>query len=71
MYAEVIAISSIREGDSLALSKTRISIETSKHEGALELLRELKLLLLAISQARAYVKEDPRKVTISKYLVEF
>ena len=68
-YSTPIEVVSMGPVESLELLKGKLRIESGSE--AVELLRELEYVPLAISQAGAYIRERAPLMTVPKYLAEF
>ena len=68
-YSTPIEVQSMGPVESLELLKGKLPVESGSE--AVELLKELEYVPLAISQAGAYIRERAPLMTIQKYLAEF
>ena len=68
-YSTPIEVQSMGPVESLELLKGKLPVESGSE--AVELLKELEYVPLAISQAGAYIRERAPLMTIPKYLAEF
>ena len=68
-YSTPIKVESMGPNESLELLKGKLPIESGSE--AVELVKELEHVPLAISQAGAYIRERAPLMTIPKYLAEF
>ena len=68
-YSTPIEVQSMGPIESLELLKAKLPVESGSE--AVELLKELEYVPLAISQAGAYIRERAPLMTIPKYVAEF
>ena len=68
-YSTPIEVQSMGPVESLELLKGKLPVESGSE--AVELLKELEYVPLAISQAGAYIRERAPLMTLPKYLAEF
>ena len=68
-YSTPVEVQSMGPVESLELLKGKLPVESGSE--AVELLKELEFVPLAISQAGAYIRERAPLMTLPKYLAEF
>ena len=71
VYANVIRVEPMDEGDALALLKTRVPFGEPSESEAKALVQALERIPLAITHAAAYIRMREPRVTISTYLQLF
>lgn len=68
-YASIIEVKAMDDNDALVLLQKKLSSTVSK-DNALELLRILDNMPLAVTQAAAFIEQRAPRMTISRYLDE-
>jgi hypothetical protein len=69
-YNNIIEVKPMEPAQAMTLLKTKLTTECME-ETALELLKSLEYMPLAITQAAAYINHGAPRITVSKYLSNF